>query len=53
MSNDLATTAPTGTTTSAPAPSFFQGAVLNAFAAMKLGRLPLRQSPSSAGKCGL
>jgi cyclopropane-fatty-acyl-phospholipid synthase len=41
MSNDLATTASTATTTTAPAPSFFQGAVLNAFAAMKLGRLRL------------
>jgi len=42
MSNDLASAASTASTsTSAPAPSFFQDAVLNAFAAMKLGRLRL------------
>ena len=41
MSNDLATTASTAASTAAPAPSFFQSAVLNAFAAMKLGRLRL------------
>jgi cyclopropane-fatty-acyl-phospholipid synthase len=42
MSNDLATAASAATTSNAaPAPSLFQGAVLNAFAAMKLGRLRL------------
>lgn len=42
MSNDLATAASTATTSNAaPAASLFQGAVLNAFAAMKLGRLRL------------
>ena len=41
MSHDLATTAAPAVSTSAPAPSLFQGAVLNAFAAMKLGRLRL------------
>ncbi len=41
MSHDLATTASSEVSPSAPAPSFFQGAVLNAFAAMKLGRLRL------------
>jgi cyclopropane-fatty-acyl-phospholipid synthase len=41
MSQDLATTATRPAPSNAPAPSFFQGAVLNAFAAMRLGRLRL------------
>lgn len=41
MSHDLATTASSSVSPRAPAPSFFQGAVLNAFAAMKCGRLRL------------
>ncbi len=41
MSQDLATTASPTASVPAATPSFFQGAVLNAFAAMKLGRLRL------------
>ncbi len=41
MSQDLTTTASPVAATSVPAASIFQGAVLNAFAAMKLGRLRL------------
>jgi cyclopropane-fatty-acyl-phospholipid synthase len=52
MSNDLATTASTTTPTTAPAPSFFQGAVLNAFAAMKLGRLRLELPDGSVREFG-
>lgn len=41
MSHQLATTASTANSPHLPAVSFFQGAVLNSFAAMKLGRLHL------------
>ena len=52
MSQDLATTATRTATANAPAPSFFQGAVLNAFAAMKLGRLRLELPDGSVREFG-
>src|SRR4051812_7083610 len=52
MSHYLATTADASTTARPPAASFFQGAVLNAFAPMKRGRLRLELPDGTAREFG-